>query len=78
MKANISKFVTRLYLALLSLFVSVSAFAQENGVQVDVTRTETTSATNWYANPWAWIVGAAIFILLFAAILRGGSSRSDA
>jgi hypothetical protein len=76
MKANISKFVNGLYLALLGLFINVSAFAQENGLKVDITKSETTTATNWYANPWAWVVGAAIFILLFAAILRSG--RSDA
>lgn len=76
MKANVSKFVNALYLALLGLFINVSAFAQENGLKVDITKSETTTATNWYANPWAWVVGAAIFILLFAAILRSG--RSDA
>jgi hypothetical protein len=76
MKANISKFVNGLYLALLGLFINVSAFAHENGLKVDITKSETTTATNWYANPWAWVVGAAIFILLFAAILRSG--RSDA
>jgi hypothetical protein len=25
----------------------------------------------WYQQPWAWVVGAAIFILLLVALLRG-------
>lgn len=30
---------------------------------------------DWYAQPWVWIVGGALFILLLVALLRGG--RSD-
>jgi hypothetical protein len=78
MKTSIAKFVNRLTLMIMSLFISVYSFAQEEGsrVNIDVTRTETTTTSNWYANPWVWIVGAAIFILLFAAIIRG--NRTDA
>lgn len=77
MKPNIVRFVNRLSLMIMSLFISVYSFAQEEGksVNIDVTRT-TTTTTNWYSNPWIWIVGAAIFILLFAAIIRG--NRTDA
>lgn len=32
----------------------------------------------WYTQPWVWLVGAAVFILLLVALLRGGgSSRSS-
>ena len=31
---------------------------------------------NWYASPWVWIVGAAVFILLLVA-LTSGSRRSS-
>lgn len=78
MKTSISRFINRLTFIFLSLIASVYSFAQGDGsgVKVDITKTETTT-TDWYANPWVWIVGAAVFILLFAAIIRGGS-RSDA
>lgn len=33
------------------------------------------NSENWYASPWVWIVGAALFILLLVALTRGGSSR---
>ena len=39
--------------------------------KVDVEVTE-----NWYAAPWVWIVGAAIFILLLVALIGGGRNRS--
>jgi hypothetical protein len=30
----------------------------------------------WYASPWVWIVGVAVFILLLVALTRGGR-RAD-
>ena len=72
---NIKNIVVMFVLAMLS---TVVAMAQDGGatagVDVNVTKTETTT---WYTNPWVWIVGVAVFILLFAAIVRGGS-RTDA
>lgn len=34
------------------------------------------STQNWYASPWVWVIGAAVFILLLVALLSGGRSRS--
>ena len=31
--------------------------------------------SNWYEQPWAWVVGAAVFILLLVAILRSGKKN---
>lgn len=33
--------------------------------------------SNWYTQPWVWIVGAAVFILLLIALLRGGGSSAS-
>lgn len=73
---SLEKMMSRLMMLVLTMFASVYAIAQEEAAKldVDVTRTETTT---WYTNPWVWIVGVAVFILLFAAIVRGGS-RTDA
>ena len=30
---------------------------------------------DWYTQPWVWLVGAAVFILLLIALLRGGGSN---
>ena len=73
---SLEKMMSRLMMLVMTMFASVYAIAQEEAAKlnVDVTRTETTT---WYTNPWVWIVGVAVFILLFAAIVRGGS-RTDA
>jgi hypothetical protein len=50
--------------------MSVLAFAQDKGAQIDV-NVNKNSGGNWYASPWVWIVGAAVFILLLVALTRG-------
>lgn len=58
---------------LLGVFFSVVAFAQEKAeIDVDVNKG---NGGNWYTQPWVWIVGAAVFILLLVALLRGNSSK---
>lgn len=68
----------RLMLLIATILYSLPAMAQEEATKLDVNVTKTTETTTWYASPWVWVIGAAIFILLFAAILRGGGSRTDA
>jgi hypothetical protein len=64
------------YLTLLTVLTSIVLFAQEKSTQVDVDINKGSGGGNWYASPWVWIVGAAIFILLLVALTSGGS-RSD-
>jgi hypothetical protein len=83
MKKSIETMKYRLMFFLLMLFNVSVAFAQEGGtgdggsVTVHKSTSTTTSNTlteDWYTQPWVWIVGAAIFILLLIALVRGGSS----
>lgn len=56
--------------------------AQENASSESASGSTTTTksvsvtshANDWYTSPWVWVVGAAVFILLLVALLRG---RSD-
>lgn len=71
--------VRRAALSLVAMLLGFWAMAQDNGGgggSVSVTKTTTTHSENWYTAPWVWIVGAAIFILLLIALVRGGSSRT--
>jgi hypothetical protein len=66
----------RISLLLLTLFISVVTFAQEGGgegadIKVDINKDE---SGGWYTNPIVWVVGAAVFILLLVALLRGNRS----
>ena len=60
----------------LSLLLSLATIAQEKGAEIDVNINKN-SGGGWYTQPWVWIVGAALFILLLVALLRGNNSARD-
>jgi len=60
--------------AIVSVLIAAISYAQDKKVDVDI---NTNSGSNWYAQPWVWVVGAAVFILLLVALTRSGS-KSDA
>ena len=49
------------------LLTSVLAFAQEKKIDIDI---NTKQDPEWYMQPWAWVVGGAVFVLLLVALLR--------
>jgi hypothetical protein len=52
-------------------FVLAAQIAQAQAdIKVDINKGG--DGGGWYTNPIIWIVGAAIFILLLVALLRGG------
>jgi len=65
-------------LLLMALFSAVLAFAQDGEKKLDVDIDVNKGDSQWYQQPWVWIVGVAVFILLLAAILKGGGRRSEA
>jgi hypothetical protein len=76
MRQSIMKATNTFIALMLMMFINIVAFAQEKTVDVNVDVNKGGEA-GWYANPWIWIVGAAVFILLLVAIVRGGSRTSD-
>jgi hypothetical protein len=63
---------------LLGTLATFQLFAQNDEKKLDVDINVNKEDSNWYQQPWVWIVGIAVFILLLAAILKGGSKRSEA
>ncbi len=68
------KYFSRIAQVVLFLLVSSICFAQDTK-KVDI-NIGTDDGGGFFASPWMWIVGAAVFILLLVALLRGGSRRS--
>ena len=63
------------FLAIIMLcMLQTLSFAQEGGGKVDVNITKNDGG-NWYAQPWVWIVGGAVFLLLLVALMRGNSNK---
>ena len=71
---KISRYLQNILAVLMLSLISASAFAQDKGVDINV---DVNKKSNWYQQPWVWIVGGAIFILLLVALLRGGGSKSE-
>ena len=73
MKKIISRSWLRLTTTLLSSFLSLLSFAQDKGIDVDISVKKESA---WYQNPVVWVIGGAVFILLLVALLRGGEKKS--
>jgi hypothetical protein len=50
---------------------------QQSSSTQSSTTTKTTTETVWYSQPWVWIAGGAVFIIILIALLRGNSSTSN-
>lgn len=51
-----------------SLIVSILSFAQDK--KIDVSINTKSDSSNVFMQPWVWVVGGALFILLLVALLR--------
>ena len=66
----------RLICFMLSLMSGTLLMAQGGETkQIDVD-INTDGGSAWYTNPWVWVIGAAVFILLLVALTRSGR-RAD-
>ncbi len=51
------------------LLISAWVWAQDKKVDVDIDINKQ-SNHEWYQQPWVWVIGGAIFILLLVALMR--------
>ena len=70
----VRKHTNKFLLVMIAVIANFIALGQEKK-DVDVNINADTGGS-WYSSPWVWVVGAAVFILLLVAILRGGGSRN--
>lgn len=54
------------------LMFSMIVTAQDKKIDIDI---GVNKEPVWYQQPWAWVLGAAIFILLLVLLLRGGRKK---
>ncbi|MDB5201773.1 MAG: hypothetical protein JWQ27_1182 [Ferruginibacter sp.] len=67
----------KMSLTLTMILFGIIAFAQDSTVTATTNATTTTtSEQTWYMQPWAWIVGGAVLILLIIALVRGNSDKT--
>ncbi len=75
LKAGVN-LISKVLLTFAALFMSAMVFAQDGGGAVDV-NIKSDGGGGFLGSPWVWVIGAAVFILLLVALLRGGGKKSD-
>lgn len=66
MKNQLIKYTQNLFLLMMAMTASLTSFAQDGGLDIDVNIGE----PEWYQQTWVWVVGAAVFVLILVALLR--------
>jgi len=75
MKQRIKAVIANMILTVFAFFTgTVYVLAQDSQASSSVTTT--TQTESWYVHPWVWVVGAALFVIILVALLRGGRKDS--
>ena len=74
---NLRLFKQTLMLCVLSV-TNALVWAQDSTTTATTTTntTATTETHMWYTEPWVWVVGGAVLILLIVALVRGSNSSN--
>lgn len=73
--SKLGKFVFTIAVILSSMLLSVKTFAQSAPEKVEVDINAGGDAV-WYGQPWVWVVGIAVFIVIIIAITRNNSNKA--
>lgn len=73
--SKLGKFIFSLTMILSTMFLSVKTFAQSvpEKVEVDI---NAGGDSVWYGQPWVWVVGIAVFIVIIIAITRNNNTKA--
>jgi hypothetical protein len=73
MKKAISATSKSISMLFASMLLSIMTFAQDKKVDIDIN--SKSGNDNFFMQPWVWIVGGAVFLLLLVALLRNNSNK---
>ena len=69
MTKSILSGIKKISLLPLFLFATIAVWAQDKKVDVNI-NTKGDSG-NFFTQPWVWVVGGAVFIIILVALLKG-------
>jgi hypothetical protein len=72
---NLRLFKQTLMLCVLSV-TNALVWAQDSTMTTKTTTTRSETQT-WYTEPWVWVVGGAVLILLIVALVRGSGNSGN-
>ncbi len=74
MKSFLSKSASKVSLVFASMLFTMVTFAQETK-KLDIDIDTKSDDSGFFMQPWVWVVGGAVFVLLLIALLRGNSNK---
>ena len=74
MKQWANKKISFLMLGIISSFYLLAQDDKKLDIDRDVNKGDNST---WYQQPWVWVVGGAVFILLLVGMLKGNGIRKD-
>lgn len=75
MTQSISAISKKLSFLFASLLLSFLTFAQDKKIDVNINTKPDGATGGMMGQPWIWVVGAAVFIIILVAIIRGNSNK---
>ncbi|MFZ1307028.1 MAG: hypothetical protein WAR80_14385 [Ferruginibacter sp.] len=73
---NLRLFKQALLLCVLTV-TNALVWAQDSTMTSTTTTTATSETQTWYTEPWVWVVGGAVLILLIVALVRGSCNSGS-
>jgi hypothetical protein len=74
MKKSVMNYFSYFVALIVFSLLSLATFAQEKGLDVDI---NVKKESEWYQQPWVWVIGAAVFVLLLVALLKGSNTQKE-
>lgn len=71
--AQAKKASNKITMVFTMMLISLLSFAQDKKVDIDINTKPDND--NFFMQPWVWVVGGAVFLLLLVALLRSNSSN---
>ena len=69
MTRSILSVIRKISLLPIFLFATIAVWAQDKKVDININTKGDSSS--FFSQPWVWVVGAAVFIIILVALLRG-------
>jgi hypothetical protein len=63
-------------MVLATFLFTLYSVAQDGDKKVDVNINTKSDSGSFFTQPWVWIVGGAVFLLLLVALLRNNNSKN--
>lgn len=77
---QLKNITNRIALLIASFYVTLATFGQDDTKKIDVNIDAEGvggDSGSFFMQPWVWVVGGLVFILLLVALMRGGGSKSE-